>query len=234
LRLNGFYATESELVAIVRRLDLDADQKITYSEFADAVRPQLSSVDLGASSTSFSASRHEEEKRPSSPLRESLRETGFGASHSSPSRLTESALDVRASHTSPIRPRAEADKYSSPSRLGSSSYGQAKRQSPLKQDDEEELIRALKEQINLEKELEDAKGRLALQPDFNLMDAFQMLDRTARGYVTATELHDILADLGNYALRENVSLFHRRYDRNNDGRLLYSEFCDAFTPKASA
>lgn len=42
----------------------------------------------------------------------------------------------------------------------------------MKQDDEEELVRAFKEQINLEKELEDAKIRLATQPDFNLMDAF--------------------------------------------------------------
>ena len=95
-------------------------------------------------------------------------------------------------------------------------------------------MRAFREQINLEKELEDAKSRLALQPDFNLMDAFQVLDKTSRGYVTATELHEVLADLGNYALRENVYLFHRRYDRNSDGRLLYSEFCDAFTPKSSA
>jgi Ca2+-binding EF-hand superfamily protein len=233
LRLNGFYATESEIVAIVRRLDIDADQKITYSEWADALRPQLSSVDLGASSSSVSASRQEEEKRPSSPLRESgyLSRSQLGdslaRSQASPSRLGESQTEVRASHASPIRP-------SSPSRLGSSSYAQAKRQSPLKQDDEEELIRAFKEQISLEKELEDAKGRLALQPDFNLMDAFQMLDRTAKGSVTATELHEVLADLGSYALRENVYLFHRRYDRNSDGRLLYSEFCDAFTPKSAS
>jgi Ca2+-binding EF-hand superfamily protein len=75
---------------------------------------------------------------------------------------------------------------------------------------------------------------LALQPDFNLMDAFQVLDRSAKGNVNATELHEVLADLGGYALRENVYLFHRRYDRNNDGRLLYSEFCDAFTPKSSS
>jgi hypothetical protein len=150
LRLNGFYATESEIVAIVRRLDIDADQKITYSEWADGVRPQLSSTDLGSSSASLSVSRLEEEKekRHASPLRESgyLGASQLGnslaRSTASPSRFAESSTEVRASHTSPIRPRAD---YSSPSRLGSSSYGQAKRQSPLKQDDEEELIRAFKE-----------------------------------------------------------------------------------------
>jgi Ca2+-binding EF-hand superfamily protein len=39
LRVNGFYATDNELVAIIRRLDVDADQKITYEEFIEAFRP---------------------------------------------------------------------------------------------------------------------------------------------------------------------------------------------------
>jgi len=60
-----------------------------------------------------------------------------------------------------------------------------------------------------------------------------MLDRTAKGWVTAPELVDILNELGLYAHRDDVYLFVRRYDKNSDGRLLYSEFCDAFTPKSA-
>ena len=41
LRLNGFYATDAEVTAIVRRLDVDADQKITYNEFVDALKPTV-------------------------------------------------------------------------------------------------------------------------------------------------------------------------------------------------
>lgn len=33
LKLNGHYGTESELIAIIRRLDIDADQKVGFSEF---------------------------------------------------------------------------------------------------------------------------------------------------------------------------------------------------------
>ena len=36
-----------------------------------------------------------------------------------------------------------------------------------------------------------------------------------------------------YADRDSVYLFVRRYDRDSDGRILYSDFCEAFTPKAS-
>ena len=46
------------------------------------------------------------------------------------------------------------------------------RRSPLKFEEEENLVSTFREQIRLEKELEDAKIRLAAQPDFNLMDAY--------------------------------------------------------------
>jgi Ca2+-binding EF-hand superfamily protein len=58
-----------------------------------------------------------------------------------------------------------------------------------------------------------------------------MLDRGSKGWITSPELVDSLADLGMYAHKDNVYLFIRRYDKDSDGRLLYSDFCDAFTPK---
>ena len=33
LKINGYYATDSEVDAIIRRLDVDADSKITFEEF---------------------------------------------------------------------------------------------------------------------------------------------------------------------------------------------------------
>lgn len=59
-----------------------------------------------------------------------------------------------------------------------------------------------------------------------------MLDRTSKGWVSAPELTDSLSDLGSYVHRDDVYLFVRRYDKDSDGRLLYSDFCDAFTPKS--
>ena len=103
--------------------------------------------------------------------------------------------------------------------------------SNMKFDEQEELVSALKEQIKLEKELEDAKIRLANMQDFNLMDAFQMLDKHSKGWVTGPEIHEALNELGIYPHKDDVYLFVRRYDKDSDGRILYSDFCDAFTPK---
>lgn len=38
LKNNGYYPTEDEVIAIVRRLDLDADCKISYAEFCEAIK----------------------------------------------------------------------------------------------------------------------------------------------------------------------------------------------------
>ena len=34
-RMNSYRATESEVIAMVRRLDIDADQRITFNEWSD-------------------------------------------------------------------------------------------------------------------------------------------------------------------------------------------------------
>lgn len=38
LKNNGYYATEKELLAIIRRIDTDGDAKLSYSEFSDFMR----------------------------------------------------------------------------------------------------------------------------------------------------------------------------------------------------
>lgn len=38
-RLNGHFASDEEVVAIVRRLDADADQRINFKEFCDFMKP---------------------------------------------------------------------------------------------------------------------------------------------------------------------------------------------------
>ena len=40
MKNNGYYPTEDEVVSIVRRLDTDADCKINYAEFCEAIKTQ--------------------------------------------------------------------------------------------------------------------------------------------------------------------------------------------------
>lgn len=63
------------------------------------------------------------------------------------------------------------------------------------------------------------------------MDAFQMLDTHKKGWITAPELLDVMQEFGQYCHKDDVYTFVRRWDNDSDGRLLYSDFCDAFSPK---
>lgn len=48
---NGYYPTEDDVIAIVRRLDLNADCKVNYAEFCEAIKTQEFVVRDPASST---------------------------------------------------------------------------------------------------------------------------------------------------------------------------------------
>lgn len=58
-----------------------------------------------------------------------------------------------------------------------------------------------------------------------------MVDANNNGFVTASEIVDSLASFGVYVSRDDVYLFVKRYDKNSDAKLRFSEFCEAFNPK---
>ena len=59
-----------------------------------------------------------------------------------------------------------------------------------------------------------------------------MLDVTNKGWLTAPQLQDALELYGQYAHKDDVYTFVRRHDRDSDGRLLFTDFCDAFIESA--
>ena len=50
--------------------------------------------------------------------------------------------------------------------------------------------------INLERDLERLKVSAVVKEDFNLIDAFGLIDFSGKGSVTATEIREALLDLG--------------------------------------
>jgi len=82
----------------------------------------------------------------------------------------------------------------------------------------------------LEKNLENAKIGLAMKLDFNLFDAFKIFDQYGHGYLSRTDLKIGLADIGIIASYDEIDLFFKRYDQDQDGKMRFSEFCDAMTP----
>jgi len=58
------------------------------------------------------------------------------------------------------------------------------------------MLSALKDQIQLEKDIERARTRLAYTSDFNLMDAFRLFDINGTGSIMPNDLLKGLETLG--------------------------------------
>ena len=221
LRSVGHYASETELLAIVRRVDTDGDAQLSYSEFAEFIRssnpPSRSIIEEAErAERAASAERYRRrllESRNTSPLRPATSPRAFSATrHTSPLRP---ASPYR--HTSPARASPEPVRYSSPSR-----------KPVLNLRDEDELVNGLRDLIRTENDIEREKVSLALKPDFNLTDAFKIFDVNYMGSITVTDLREGLAAIGVFPTSEELDLFITRYDTTGDRRLNMREFSDSF------
>jgi Ca2+-binding EF-hand superfamily protein len=86
-------------------------------------------------------------------------------------------------------------------------------------------------QLELEKRLEKIKVDLALRTDFNLIDTFRLFDAQGKGWITAEEVANGLFDYFSLTIQpKDLVLYMNRYDKDRDGSLRYSEFCDSFLP----
>ena len=73
--------------------------------------------------------------------------------------------------------------------------------------DEDDLVTALKGQLNQERDIDQAKIDLTNRPDFNLFDAFRIFDIDNRGYVLSSDLKYGLNDLGVFPSQDDLDLF---------------------------
>ena len=68
--------------------------------------------------------------------------------------------------------------------------------SPMRGNEEEHLARAIKEQIILDRDVEELKNQLSLKHDFNAEDAFRLFDKKGRGFVSRFEFEISLNEMG--------------------------------------
>lgn len=74
-----------------------------------------------------------------------------------------------------------------------------------------------------EQQIEILRQALAEIPDFEPYAAFRRIDRSRRGSVTAADIHEFLKQNGIKNTEEECELFINHYDRDNDGRLQFTE-----------
>ena len=261
LRRNSYFPSEDELGDIIRRIDKDADNVVDLPELREAIEPveasarppiRVHSPPVQSTARSYAASgspirtrvapavRTASPKRLSaSPVRQPAYTTPIKGHSPQKHRFGYSGMADTTLSTNYATPAKVAAAVASPHRGYAYSPERTRLvdlkhsclDSPMKPLEEEKFVQMVKDQISIESELEKVKKDLSLCSDFNLIDAFRLIDPSAKGYVTTLDMQDNLKSLGLNPSYDEVSLFFRRYDLDNDGRLRYSDFCEAFTPK---
>ena len=57
-----------------------------------------------------------------------------------------------------------------------------------------------------------------------------MFDKDGKGWINSLELYKGLEEMGVQVNTAEVMYFIKKYDKNESGRLKYSDFCDAIIP----
>ena len=94
------------------------------------------------------------------------------------------------------------------------------------------MRKVLNKVIENEYHSEKIRQRLSRRPLFDAYEAFDALDKNGNGSISKYEFRELLADHGFYATQKELDTLMNRYDRNEDGKVSYTEFIREITPKS--
>ena len=86
--------------------------------------------------------------------------------------------------------------------------------------------------INNEIFSEELRQKLEKRPMFDAYEAFKSLDKSDSGFISLNEFRDVLQENGVYASNTDLLSLVKRYDKNQDGKVSYSDFVQELTPKS--
>eukprot|EP00825_Cyclidium_porcatum_P001988 TRINITY_DN10918_c0_g3_i4.p1 TRINITY_DN10918_c0_g3~~TRINITY_DN10918_c0_g3_i4.p1 ORF type:complete len:523 (-),score=85.81 TRINITY_DN10918_c0_g3_i4:468-1991(-) len=104
--------------------------------------------------------------------------------------------------------------------------------SPLRESDEKQLVQTLRRLVQIDREIEDDRKSLALKQDFNLMDAFRILDKQEQGMITLSEFQQQLSNIGIYLTQSEFLLLFNKFHKKDDVVLSFSEFVSVLLPES--
>lgn len=208
LRRHEYDVNESDLDAIFRRWDTDDDERLAYREFAEAMATFTPAfrTELTPVKSQPSESRKSETLSLATPIEETVSKSENKSEDSQPFCPSE---EPQPSSRSSEKPRVSA-------------------LSGLTEAEKTALVDSLHEQVVNLRELELLKQETALCPDFNVQNAFALLDLQDTGALSPADLSRVLLTYGIKVFGDDAELLIRKY--SNDERLTLPAFTAMVTP----
>lgn len=246
---NFITPSEQDVINIVKRLDIDRDYRVTYTEFKNLFSSYSAGYTSSPTTVLYSPIRRTyyspvktklycSPRRCYSPLRSyysPVKTTYYSPVRSqSPQRTNLSNTGFKSS--SPLRTRTNEVLSRSPKRVdsplrsktnfGNSVGGNSTGFSSIKSESkyltyEEEIFQNyLRELIIAESSLESGKNEVSLKSDFNMEDVFSIFEKYNKGYISEFDFKEGLNSyFGVFPLLEDLSLVYKRYDTERNGSL---------------
>ena len=84
--------------------------------------------------------------------------------------------------------------------------------------------------LQVEQNVELLKSELHKRPDFDLTQAFEVINRTNKAanenYISIHEFKEMLATHGVYTLDRDIKSLFNRYDKDGDGKINFKDFAN--------
>ncbi|OMJ89758.1 hypothetical protein SteCoe_8025 [Stentor coeruleus] len=97
--------------------------------------------------------------------------------------------------------------------------------------EENELVKFFTNECLIAKEGEILKCDLAMQEDFNIIDAFRIFDKIGADFISIRDIQDYLERKNVFFKFDDIFLLFRRYTKNKEMKLKFSEFSEMLIPR---
>jgi Ca2+-binding EF-hand superfamily protein len=92
------------------------------------------------------------------------------------------------------------------------------------------LVQVFERELQFLRDIEYRKEALVSRPDFNLLDAFRLVDQLNDSSLSRDAVRRYLMTCGFNPLSEDIEAFMRRIDKDQDEKVSYLEFVDCVLP----
>lgn len=219
LRKYEYDINDSDLDAIFRRWDTDDDERLAYREFTEA----MTSLNPSIRVERISVESQHSESRKSEPVSTPIGEIVSKSEDSQPFRPSEEAQLS-------FRPSEELQQ--SPARLSEQPRHSTSLSSGITEAEKAALVDTFHEQVVNLRELELLKQETALCPDFNIENAFALLDLQDSGAVTAEAFAKVVLAYGIKVFGDDAELLIRKYASNE--KLTLTAFTAMVSPSGES
>ncbi|EGR34240.1 hypothetical protein IMG5_019570, partial [Ichthyophthirius multifiliis] len=220
MKEQGRELNKNQLICLFKKIG--NEYNINYNQFSELLIPiEQSSMQQQINTTQFCHTSPNNKRKQNVP-----NSVKFAASQRSPYHTPNKIFGT----TSRLQQLLSSQLKNNSNNNKSITNNNIQRRKYMQGNEEEYLVRSLKEFIIIDKDADELKTQLILMPDFNSEDAFRIFDKKGKGFVSKIELEINLNDIGIYPTKEEMILFFKRFDRDNDGLLKFSDFQYAILP----